>query len=111
MRKLKLDLDDLRVDSFDPLPRRTGSHGTVHGQLGGDMGDVYDTYDACDPSAVDSLDACDAMYATRTRRGDRTCGYACSNQPSCGCSHIPTCRGYHSCTFECSHTCPGMEAF
>jgi hypothetical protein len=31
MRKLKLELDALRVDSFDPAPRRAGDDGTVFG--------------------------------------------------------------------------------
>ncbi len=39
MQKIKLDLDDLRVESFQTTPEETGGQGTVVGLANFDVGD------------------------------------------------------------------------
>lgn len=95
MRKLSLDLNALKVESFDPLPV-SGERGTVVGRVDGDpaAGDTLGAYEAY----ADTNDPCDYALA-KTYRIERTCDYACSNQVTCTCSHTPTCRGYRTCTY------------
>jgi len=87
MRKLKLNTDDLRVESFAPAETADG-HGTVR---------AHGTWDTCidTPCEPDySIDPCapPPTYAY-------SCGYTCGSTCSCGCNYTRvgwTCDPYAS---------------
>lgn len=85
MEKLRLDLNDLRIESFDTTSPNTAGFGTVFAQTG----------------------------TTTTEQGINTCG-GCINTNSCDPSGDYTCDcqnqsegGYASCgtTCQCNETC------
>ena len=94
MRKIRLDVDALRVDSFDTAAGAESQRGTVRG---------HSYPDACfPPSGSDDpfLDTCG--YATCA--GD-TCWYSCGG--SCGCGGTVGCppqesAGYTYCMKDAS---------
>ena len=67
MRKLKLDLDDLLVESFATLDAESEVRGTVHGREATGLCTRVSCVDGCGPSQDYSC-ACTQM----------TCGYTCS---------------------------------
>lgn len=85
MRKTRLELDSLVVESFDTAPVGV-VRGTVHGQqfqvaIGGVVPGQYDTYPNCpSPLCVDTpLASCDGSCAP-------SCGASCNGTcASCGC--------------------------
>lgn len=91
MRKLKLEIDDLRVESFRTVPS-TAPFGTVHGHSDEAGGEAEDT-------------------ETATETGDGflslvTCGCGATR---CGASCVRTCDscvGSPSCATVCLGTCP-----
>jgi hypothetical protein len=91
MKKLKLDLDDLRVDSFDTTPAAAaGERGTVHGQY-------PETYRGCNTDE----ETCDSCFGSC---GD-TCGYSCNG--TCG-TCAESCNGTcNTCYTNCG-SCPGQ---
>jgi hypothetical protein len=88
MNKLKLDLEELSVESFDttPAPRREG--GTVFGQQ-------CTCYTQC---TCPGCPTCDASC-------NGTCGGTCAG--SCDASCNGTCGG--TCAASCDGTCGGSE--
>jgi hypothetical protein len=68
MRKLKLQVEELVVDSFEAVGNRTKAPGTVHG---------YETIDG--------------TCGNWTCQANISCAYACSN--ACGTLHDKTCDG------------------
>ncbi len=93
MRKIRLELDALHVETFD-----TGAGmwkgGTVQGRH-----HTFE-YDCGEPMPEDSIWVCpgptDAATCNRF-----TCDWTCGNTCSCGCSY--TCVGGYTCA------CPGTE--
>ncbi len=82
MRKLKLDLDDLSVESFASTPEPRGEGGTVFGQ----------NHCTC--------------YTQCTCPGCPTCDASCNG--TCGCTEDASCYG--SCDYSCvcsNETCGG----
>lgn len=92
MRKIRLELDALRVESFATDGGARG-HGTVHGRntmWGG----------ACEePPPEDSIYVCPVPTAQATCN-QFTCDYTCGNTCSCGCTRT---YGGWTCT------CPDPE--
>jgi hypothetical protein len=62
-RKLRLDLQDLHVESFDPTLRAAG-RGTVLGNNLTQQIDCYTFYDGCPYSATLACSACSCQYAS-----------------------------------------------
>jgi hypothetical protein len=103
MKRLKLDVDELLVESFNSTDAPTSQRGTVraHGQAG------QATY-ACTAGwyTCDTQESCDG---TCVEGG--TCGYFsqcvgwCASQHD-GCSDLGSCTGTISCdTYNCSTNC------
>jgi hypothetical protein len=119
MKKLKLDLDALEVDSFHPMPQE-GGEGTVHGEQIGITGWCSGGYGAClsmvmltcgGPTRCGGVHACWPHAAVGFASaggatvcgGIHTCGQSC--MPTCG---GPTqCGGIHTCGYSCQPTCGG----
>jgi hypothetical protein len=67
MRKLKLELDTLRVESFTPRGQSAGARGTVRAQLYV----TFDPWQACSEPA--------SQYCQETDYHWNTCGESCVN--------------------------------
>jgi hypothetical protein len=65
-RKLRLDLQDLRVESFDPTVRAAGSRGTVFGRNETQQTNCYTFYDGCNytPGGTCYQSCVDTCYGT-----------------------------------------------
>jgi len=104
MAKLKLELTDLKVDSFDPTPLDGRRRGTVVGR-GSDWGlctggscEVFCSYN--NPSCYGSCDTicidCETATCPPVQYSDpgSTCVGTCANScgGTCGCTYDDTCR-------------------
>ncbi|HET6232722.1 MAG TPA: hypothetical protein VFE05_21785 [Longimicrobiaceae bacterium] len=89
MKKLKLTVEALEVESFDT--GREGGHGTVHG-LG------YTQVPAlCEDQFEDSIN-----YCTPVPTAGATCGYTCGNTCSCGCTNTQAAWTCNYAASECT---------
>jgi hypothetical protein len=88
MRKLKLDLDQLTVDSFDTNPSDDTQRGTVQG-FSHFCHTLLDTCDTCDPSCA----SCVSCYGTCYN----TCGPSCYGT----CATCQTNCEQESCVYHC----------
>lgn len=96
MEKIKLNLDDLRVESFQTGPDSASSRGTVHGlvtntELENCTGPDYNTCAA----------GCTLLF---TDNGAHTCAATCGGWGSCMyCSETgsPSCDPFCQCTDMC----------
>ncbi len=84
MRKLKLDLNDLKVESFETTARSSDSDkGTVHG--------LADTR-----NRISCLAPCEDEFTCATCgnscHGSCSCGITCSNTCGSGCGNSPFLR-------------------
>lgn len=80
MRKLRMDVEELAVESFDTASSESGE-GTVFGH----------SY-----SGTRWAETCDENYTCAQRwtcGGGASCGYTCNNDDTCG--------GEHSCDINC----------
>lgn len=91
MNKLRLKLDDLRVDTFSTNPSDGEAGGTVRGHGGNSYFEPCQSY--ADPCEVDYTDTCPPYTAAATCN---TCGYSCNG--TCGY----TCQ---TCWNTCAATC------
>lgn len=82
MKKITLDLDDLKVESFETTAEASDAPGTVHGYITRDL----TLCDQCTDSTCGS-----------------TCGGSCS--PTCTNTCAPTCA--QTCSSTCDSTCSG----
>ncbi|HEX8695483.1 MAG TPA: hypothetical protein VF746_23930 [Longimicrobium sp.] len=82
--KLKLNLDDLRVDAFETTPADSGERGTVRA--------LEQTSPGCETEVCNSA-PCVATY-------DPTCEWSCEG--TCGLSCNPTC---HYLMETCGNSC------
>ena len=85
MRKQKLDIDHLQVESFE-TGRADGLRGTVRAHITGPTACDPDT---CETRRGDSCDACDPSDWGTCYPGVGTCGLSCN--PSCIVTHCATC--------------------
>jgi modification target Cys-rich repeat protein len=94
MKKLRLELDQLRVDTFSTTAAATDSAGTVRGH------DRPSYDEPCEPIPPDYTDNCPPYTSV-------TCGVSCNG----------TCYGscYGSCANTCyscrQQTCPGASCY
>jgi hypothetical protein len=89
MNKLKLQLEDLLVDTFDTTPVQR-ANGTV-------FGEQCTCYTQCTCPGCPTCDAscngtCDASCNGTCVSCDATCGGSCDY--SCGCTYGASCDGY-----------------
>lgn len=112
MRKLRLDIQDLKVESFssaDPVPEM----GTVHGQVGVWQPPIVNSVDACE-----TVGTCPGPTNCCPPTWKQTCAYSCHPTGECGascntwfwCGTCVSCvascnEGDASCTYQCG-TCP-----
>lgn len=84
MRRLKLEVDELMVESFDVVAGAQG-RGTVRAR-------EYTLYwQQCEPEPVDdSINYCSPVPTSLF-----SCAYTCGNTCSCGCTRT---QGGYSCT-------------
>jgi hypothetical protein len=118
MRKLKLVLDELQVESFTATPE-AGMEGTVHGNLG-DQGPLYDdpSFNDCYGGGVDTVGTCIGPTYCCGVTWKPSCADTCINTQcgnSCWTGWCNTCvldscmvscdQGI-SCTYQCGN-CAG----
>ncbi|MET0396458.1 MAG: pinensin family lanthipeptide [Longimicrobiaceae bacterium] len=90
MRKLKLDLDDLEVESFVTTPA-VAKGGTVLG---------YATRIACGVETVDFPQSCDGVCTSYYCTDEYSCAYT-----GCGdCTQVPT-NAFYTCPQTCAASC------
>ncbi len=96
MKKLKLDLDDLEVESFQTTPDAGDSQeGTVYGYLSFGPGNT------CDAGCTGNT-AC-RVCTNHTLCGQNTCGAGCTDHTNCGQN---TCAGGCTANTNCGqYTC------
>jgi len=92
MRKFKLDMEDLAVDSFDILPKGA-ARGTVVGHVTAThCGGEY---------TIDYPLSCDGLCGSYKCTDEFSCAYT-----GCGdCTNIQTCQANPSCGVSCIDTC------
>lgn len=73
MRKLKLDLDELLVESFTTTDAESEARGTVYGREATGLCTQVSCVDSCGPSCMCSQDPTCEYACTQV-----TCGYTCS---------------------------------
>jgi len=81
MRKRKLDLATLQVDSFELLPRHDRS-GTVHAYIT-ELIDCGDTLDGCDPYGTPGC-TCPCTHSNPCASNDLACSCVCTYSDPCG---------------------------
>jgi len=64
MRKLKLSLDDLELEAFDPDTKAADQRGTVHGHVTQAYEFTCNGYDTCYPN--DTCDGCNSDFSVLT---------------------------------------------
>jgi hypothetical protein len=111
MKKLKLDLDGLRIDSFDTTPANAVERkGTVQGQFDtavascdGTCDNTCDGCSCCCTCCPSCGGTCETCYTCGTCPGQWSCDGSCYG--SCGDTCYYSCGG--SCD-ECTGTCPDL---
>lgn len=94
MKKLKLDLDDLRIDSFDTTPAfGERQRGTV-------VGAAPETYYGCN-SEGETCDTCRTCNDTCWY----TCGVSCGGTCNTCYTNCGTCPGQWTCDVTCCGSC------
>jgi len=98
MKKMKLSLDDLKVESFQTTPENDADReGTVFGFISPGPGNT------CDPGCTDTLQA--SCNGTCDDPTCSTCGSTCGS--SCGCPPV-TCIQLCGTVFAC-HICTNYQ--
>ena len=87
MKKLKLDLDALEIDTFEPAPLDE-AEGTVHGEQFGFTGWLTCRY-SCGFSCRGTCGAVSCFFTCQVSCV-RTCGVTC-DRFTCDCSYEPSC--------------------
>lgn len=91
MRKLRLDMDELRVESFDTTAAGGARRGTVRGNADGVASAEPDTCQSQDAQCSDDSNCA------------QSCPWTCAGDPvSCGGSCEGSC---HTCPDTCGRTC------
>ncbi|HWK89445.1 MAG TPA: hypothetical protein VNP72_05595 [Longimicrobium sp.] len=105
--KLRLDLDQLQVESFDTHPGEAQKRGTVHGHQ------QYCYYCCCYP-------CCCGGGTAMTGCGQNTCQASCNGTcyASCNGTCDASCNGtcgatcdYSACYGSCDYTCDGCTMY
>ncbi|HEU0012332.1 MAG TPA: hypothetical protein VFQ45_01540 [Longimicrobium sp.] len=104
--KLRLDLDQLHVESFDTHPGEAQRRGTVHGHQ------QYCYYCCCYP-------CCCGGGTAHTACGQYTCAASCNGtcdascngtcDASCNGTCVASCNG--TCNGSCGYTCVGCTEY
>jgi len=91
MEKLKLNLDELKVESFELLPQQSNQQGTVYGQVPQTQAPAA----TCSQSCNETCNTCNG----------NTCLGSCVN--TCGATCAATCAEScaATCTVTCSYSC------
>jgi hypothetical protein len=90
MSKIRLDLNALRVETFDPRPGDSRDRGTVLGHSG-----AYDTGEACPDFTADfNAFSCNILSCRVTCH--LSCGGSCGGG-GCQTAVDPTCEGEPQC--------------
>ena len=99
MRKLRLELDHLVVDSFDPAPTRAPvRRGTVRGR--GQTFEAVDSCAYCDPQETPAYNSCYVSDCGCQTQGCGSQACATAQCPSAACA-TATCRGNDTCYDFC----------
>lgn len=119
MKKLRLDLDHLRVESFDTSGGGAAPRGTVRGAARHPtLEESYDPSclggDSCDGSCGDTCLSCDASCINGTCYAscNGTCAASCNGTcvASCYGSCDVTCETCGGTCYESCHSCWGSRA-
>jgi hypothetical protein len=83
MNKLRLELDDLRVDTFSTTSHGHGAGGTVRGHGDSD-------FEVCEPESMNCTNACNTVPPQCQASGGGTCDYTCgySCQATCATCYL-----------------------
>lgn len=98
MKKLKLNLDDLRVESFATTPDPDGQHGTVFGQQ---LTDTCTCINTCEGCPTEQGDTC----GEPTFMGCCVTGSPCQTDT---CYHTCPCGFTYWCATGIATDCPGQ---
>lgn len=100
MGKLKLDLNELQVETFDTSPEENEARGTVQGH-----------YVSGEPEFCTDFTICIEICPLPTRGTCASCGNTCGG--TCGHSCGGTCASCNTCggTCTCGNTCGGTCVF
>jgi hypothetical protein len=103
MKRLKLDVADLQVESFAVTRPPSGSRGTVHGNAMATNGCTVG-YVGCDPDPIEDTRQ-DFCIITQETQCEFTCvDWTCAAYDDC--LHISA-QGYFTCGFwSCDGACP-----
>lgn len=108
MRKLRLDLDELAVESFDTSLGAAQRAGTVRGNADADAVGAAEPADTYRQTCM--IDFCADSWQSGCLTCAGTCGQdTCEDtcQDSCySCYGQETCYGYATCITLCLRTCP-----
>ena len=85
--KLVLNLDALRVDSFDTLPASVRGRGTVNGHAATQQ----TCHASCDPCATCDTSCAGGPLCDCLPSGCVSCQTSCAGGPLCDCAPTPTC--------------------
>ena len=101
MRKYRLELDELSVESFDVLPETSEQRGTVRGR---EATPILGTCFGCGSATVDG-ETCVSCDGCGPGTHFNTCEYTCDDATcaTCGNSCAATCGA--SCWDTCGRTC------
>lgn len=98
MKKLRLDLGTLAVESFGTTPGAGARAGTVRGRedcpsCGCSLGaaDVVTCDPSCDPCATCDTSCAGGPYCDCLPSGCASCETSCAGGPLCDCAPTPTC--------------------
>ncbi|HEU0012348.1 MAG TPA: hypothetical protein VFQ45_01620 [Longimicrobium sp.] len=102
MKKMRLDLDTLSVESFDTV-ETPAERGTVHGHI---PPDTYARYCSDGTTCVDSCFECTDYASCLGTCNATECGTCATNcgtcyDASCGYTYCGTCDPYCCCTCSC----------
>lgn len=99
MRKLRLELEQLVVDSFDPVPARAPvRRGTVRGRA--ETFEAVNTCGYCDPQETPAYQSCYDSDCGCPTQGCGSAACATAACPSAACA-TATCRGNETCVDFC----------
>lgn len=103
MRKLALVVEDLSVESFEPLPQRQAFRGTVQGAMRNTENDFCNGGTAWNAGTLCGPGSCALTYCNGTCEPDGTHQGSCWGAPSCGGTCEDSCHG--TCAETCGDTC------
>ena len=102
MKKMRLDMDELRVDTFSTTPECSNHAGTVFGQVEESEGRTCNPVSAFCTNTTNYSQTCEYVNTCNPTCAGDTCGYATCGECNPNYSiqltcHQVTCNGFGAC--------------